>query len=713
MAELQNSPDGNVRLPSVAEFGREICGDLAAAEEREWLVTNGIGGFACGTLAGTLTRRYHGLLVAALHPPVGRTLLVSNLEATAEYDGQLYSLATDRWWNGGTPAVSEPQGIRHIERFHLEGATPVWTYALADAQLEKRVWMQPGANTTYVAFTLARASRPVLLSLKTLINYRDYHGSTHASDWRMKVELVAHGLRVTAFDGATPFYLFSATAAAEPAHEWYHDFDLPKERERGLHDHEDHLHAGTFRATLAPGETVVVVFTTEANAQLDSSRAYAERLAQQHALIERWRAADAALAGEAPEWVRQLVLAAEQFVATRPLADHPEALTVLAGYPWFTDWGRDTMIALPGLALSTGRPEIAGNILRTFARFVDAGMLPNFFPDAGTPPEYNTVDATLWFFEAARRYFTATGDTGFVREMFPVFEDIVKHHVSGTRHNIHVDPADGLLYAGAPGVQLTWMDARVGDRVITPRMGKPVEINALWYNALLTMAEFAAAIGRPSAPYESMAKQSRASFQRFWNPAAGCCFDVIDGPEGNDAAVRPNQIFAVSLPKSPLMPQQQAAVVDVCARRLLTSYGLRSLAPGEPDYVPGCLGGPEERDCAYHQGTVWGWLLGPFALAWMRVHDNPAQALGFLEPMEHHLRNACVGTASEIFDGDPPFVPRGCFAQAWTVAEVLRAWTEIARAGRDRKQRDAAGNDDKGVPPPAAASAGRARRQRK
>jgi predicted glycogen debranching enzyme len=680
MGEFRASLEHATSLPSAADFGREVLGDPAAAESREWLVANGIGGFACGTLAGNVTRRYHGLLVAALHPPVGRTLLVSHLDATADYDEQHYPLTTQRWWNAGHPSLAPEGGHRHLERLHQEGTTPVWTMALADARIEKRVWMKQGENTTYIVFTFARGSRPLRLALKALVNYRDYHSSTHAGDWWMNVEPVAHGLRVTAFDGATPFYLLSSRAAAEPAHEWYRDFDLPAERERGLDDHEDHLHAGTFRATLAPGESIAIVLTTRADAALDPAPAYAQRLAEQHALLGQWRAAAPSVADRAPEWIRALVLAADQFVAVRPLADDPGAKTVLAGFPWFVDWGRDTMISLPGLTLSTGRPEIARSILRTFARFVDRGMLPNCFTDAGTAPEYNTVDATLWFFEAARQCHAASRDDAFLKELFPVLEGIVEHHQRGTRHNIRVDAADGLLYAGAPGVQLTWMDARVGERVITPRVGKPGEINALWYNALLTMAQFSRDMNRPAAAFESMAGRVRASFGRYWNATEGCCFDVLDGPSGNEAAIRPNQVFAVSLSESPLPTEQQAAVVETCARLLLSSFGLRSLAPGESDYAGRYEGGPAQRDSVYHQGTVWGWLLGPFALAWMRVHNDPESALALLEPMKHHLQAACVGSISEIFDGDPPFAPRGCFAQAWSVSETLRAWMEISRA---------------------------------
>ena len=682
MRDPRASSDSLPALPCAADFGREVCGDPVAAESREWLVTNGLGGFACGTLAGNVTRRYHGLLVAALHPPVGRTLLVSNLDGTAEYDGQHYPLTTQRWWNAGHPSLLPEGGHRHVERFRLEGASPVWTFALADAQLEKRVWMRQGENTTYVMFTFARGSGPLRLALKALVNYRDYHSSTHAGDWWMNVEPVAHGLRVTAFDGATPFYLLSAGASAEYVHEWYRDFDLPAERERGLDDHEDHLHAGTFRATLAPGDSILIALSVRPDPELDPLRAAAECLTAQHDLLEQWSSADPGLSAEAPDWIRQLVLASDQFIAARPLADDPSAKTVIAGYPWFCDWGRDTMISLPGLTLSTGRPAIARSILRTFAHFVDAGMLPNNFSDDATPPEYNTVDAALWFFEAARQFFAATGDQHMLGHLFPVLDSMVQAHVRGTRHNIHMDAADALLYAGAPGVQLTWMDARVGDHVITPRIGKPVEINGLWYNALLTMARFAERLQRDASSYQEMAIRVRASFPRFWNSAENCCFDVLDGPSGNEAAIRPNQILAVSLPESPLSGQQQLAVVETCARRLLTSFGLRSLAAGDSAYAGRYEGGPAARDSVYHQGTVWGWLAGPFALAWMRVHDDPAGALALLEPMAHHLQAGCVGSVSEIFDGDPPFAPRGCFAQAWSVSETLRAWTEISRALR-------------------------------
>ncbi len=384
------------------------------------------------------------------------------------------------------------------------------------------------------------------------------------------------------------------------------------------------------------------------------------------------------LAGEAPSWLWQLILAADQFIVKRSLPEEPDGRSIIAGYHWFGDWGRDTMIALPGLTLATGRAGVARQILLAFSRCVDGGMLPNNFPDAGGKPEYNTVDAALWYFESLRQYFEATQDDVTLQKLFPILAGVIEAHVAGTRYNIHVDPTDGLLYAGGPGVQLTWMDAKIGDWVVTPRTGKPVEINALWINALETMAGFARSLARPGDAYEKLAAKTKKSFQKFWNLDRNCCFDVIDSPGiGNDASLRPNQIFAVSLPVSPLTPQQQRAVVDICARRLLTSHGLRSLAPGETGYSGHYGGSPRDRDAAYHQGTVWGWLLGPFARAHFRVYRDREAALRFLEPLGRQIYASGLGTLSEIFDGDAPFTSRGCIAQAWTVAEVLRSWQTI------------------------------------
>lgn len=652
------------------EFGREICGNLNSAESREWLVTNGIGGYASGTVAGLLTRRYHGLLVAALNPPLGRTLLLSKLDETALYGDRAYPLHANRWADGSL----SPDGYVHIERFSLEGTIPVWRFACADALLEKRVWMQQGANTTYIQYVLLRATQPLTLKLKALVNYRDYHGSTQGNGWQMSLDPVEQGIVVTAYPGAVPLYLLSDRAHVSPAHNWYYGFDLAVERYRGLSDREDHLHAASFEVTLERGESLTFVASTQKQPNLNGEAALKLRQAQEQKLIGLWKNNRSLDAKEAPAWVNRLVLASDQFIVERPLPDEPHGKTIIAGYHWFGDWGRDTMISLPGLTLSTGRPEIARSILRTFAKYVDRGMLPNRFPDAGEAPEYNTVDATLWYFEAVRAYYSATEDDDLLQNLFPVLADMINWHCRGTRYNIHLDPTDGLLYAGEAGVQLTWMDAKVGDWVVTPRIGKSIEVNALWYNVLRTMAKFARRLGKPHQEYEAIADRALARFSRFWNSAAGYCYDVLDSPDGDDPSLRPNQIFAVSLPESPLTTTQQKSVVDICGQMLLTSQGLRSLAPTHPQYQGHYGGDQYQRDSAYHQGTTWGWLIGPFVLAHLRVYRNPVQARQFLEPMANHLRDRSVGSLSEIFDGDAPMTPRGCIAQAWTVAEVLRAW---------------------------------------
>jgi predicted glycogen debranching enzyme len=653
------------------EFGREVCGSLEIAEQREWLVTNGIGGYASGTVSGNLTRRYHGLLLAALKPPVGRTQLVAKFEEAAQYDGSDFVLGTNRWASGAV----EPKGYLNIESFRLEGTTPVWRFALADAVLEKRICMQQGENTTYVQYSFVRGRGPLRLTVKALVNYRDFHSSTHAGDWRMRVEAAENGVQITAFDGAVPFYLLSANAKFEPKHEWHRDCFLPMEKYRGLDDREDHLLGAVTSLELSVGQNATLVLTTNARTELDGARAFAEHVERERNLCSKWQASDAQGASAAPAWVRQLILAADQFVVKRALPSEADGRSLIAGYHWFGDWGRDTMIALPGLTLTTGRPETAKKILFAFSRYVDGGMLPNNFPDAGGQPEYNTVDAALWYFEAVRQYFEATKDTEAVSKLYSVLARIIGAYLKGTRYRIHVDEADGLLCAGEDGVQLTWMDAKVGDRVVTPRIGKPIEINALWYNALRTLARLAPVAGKMAEPFAKMASAVENSFAKFWNSSTGYCYDVIESPGiGVDATLRPNQIFAVSLPESPLTKEQQKSVVNVCGQMLLTPHGLRSLDPRHPAYQGHYGGGPAQRDGAYHQGTAWGWLLGSFALAHFRVYGDRNLALSFVEPLGKQIHAHGLGTLSEIADGDAPFTPRGCIAQAWTVAEVLRVW---------------------------------------
>lgn len=646
-------------------FGRDICNDLASAERREWLVTNGIGGFASGTIAGSLTRRYHGLLLAALRPPSDRTVLVTKLDEAVTYNKQNFKLFTNNWV--GQPG--DDKGHLNIEQFYLEGTTPVWQFALAEALLEKRIWMQKGANTTYIRYKLLRGFDPVSMSVKAFFNYRHYHNETQGGNWEMKIEPVANGLKVTAYEGAIPYFLVSDRATATALHEWYYRYYLIREANRGLHSMEDNLLGGRFEVTIAPGETVTFAASIDATPNLDGSAVYDSHWEGERALL------DNAMSNmdEHPA-VRHLTLSANQFVVKRPFKNSPGGRSIIAGYHWFSDWGRDTMIALPGLTLVTQRAEIAAEILRTFAFYVSGGMLPNRFPDIDAEPEYNTVDAALWYFEAMRAYHAATGNDDFVRRLFSVLADIVAQHKQGTRYNIHVDPEDGLLFAGQKGQQLTWMDAKIGEWVVTPRIGKPVEINALWYNALRTMESFAKIADENGKIYKEMADQVEENFGRFWNEARGFCYDVIDSPEGADGRLRPNQLFAVSLPHSPLTAEQQKKVVDICARNLLTSHGIRSLAPSEQGYIGSYGGNIQQRDSAYHQGTVWAWLMGPFIEAHLRVYNDPKQAREYLRPLFHHITSHGLGSIGEIFDGDPPFSPRGSISQAWSVAELLRIW---------------------------------------
>jgi predicted glycogen debranching enzyme len=671
IVETTNEP-----VESTVSFGREVCNDLSVAEQREWLVTNGIGGFASGTVSGNLTRRYHGLLLAALNPPVGRTQLVAKTEEIADYGGCSYALATNRWTSGAV----EPRGYVHIQSFCLEGTMPVWQFALGEALLEKRIWMHQGENTTYVQYRMTRGSQPMELRIAVLVNYRDYHSATHAGDWQMKIEALSNGIQVNAFDGAIPFQLLSAKGTWEPRHEWHRDCFLPQERYRGLDDHEDHLNAAAFGIQLSLGESATLVYTSEPTVDLNAENALEEQRSHDSQVKAAWRKGNSQ-ATTAPASVHQLVLAADQFIVKRSLPDSPQGRSIIAGYPWFADWGRDTMIALPGLTIAAGRPEIARQILLSFSRYVDRGMLPNNFPDAGGQPGYNTVDAAFWYVEAIRQYYEATHDRETLVALFPTLLQIVDAHLKGTRYSIGVDESDGLIYAGEPGVQLTWMDARVDGREITPRIGKPIEINALWYNALETLADLAPVAGKLSEPFAKMARMVGQNFAGFWNTSAAYCYDVIDSPTiGSDPSLRPNQIFAVSLPKSPLTIEQQKSVVDICARRLLTPHGLRSLDPHDSAYQGHYGGGPAQRDAAYHQGTVWGWLLGPFALAHFRVYRDRRLALSFLEPLANQIYTHDVGSLSEISDGDAPFTPRGCFAQAWTVAETLRVWHMLQTA---------------------------------
>jgi len=656
------------------EMGREIAGILDVAETREWLVTNGIGGYASGTIAGSISRGYHGLLVAAVHPPVDRRVMLVKLDECVSYQDKQFDLTSNRWSSGSVA----PAGYVNIQQFVLEGSIPRWRFACADAVLEKRVWMEHGANTTYIAYTLVSARSAIRLQLSAIADNRVYH-NTGMTDRPKSIQALANGVRVIPSDSsARPLTLLIQGGQVSVADDVYRGFYLAAEQARGLRNNDDHVHVASFEASLNPGSTLLFVASAEDNPALDDN-ALTRRRQRDQQLLDRWRKARPASAPTPAPWLAQLALAADQFVVDRPSSDQSDGKSVIAGYHWFGDWGRDTMISLRGLTLITGRAEIAAPILTTFARYISQGMLPNRFPDAGETPEYNTIDATLWYFQALRDYLKATKDLALLRELYPKLEDIIAWHLRGTRYAIQVDSSDGLLCGGQAGVQLTWMDAKVGDWVVTPRIGKPVEVNALWYNALRCMEDFAQQLGEPGAAYQQHAEAAANGFQRFWNTDAGYCYDVLDGPQGNDASLRPNQLLAIALPECPLTPEQQRAVLDSCSGNLLTSHGLRSLARSAPGYQGFYGGDQSHRDGAYHQGTVWAWLIGPYLNAHLRVYQDPAAARRLLDSFADHLRGAGLGSVSEIFDGDAPFTPRGCIAQAWSVAEILQADDAINR----------------------------------
>jgi predicted glycogen debranching enzyme len=657
------------------QFEREAWSDLEAALRREWLETNGLGGFASSTIIGLNTRRYHGLLVAATKPPVGRLVLLSKLEETLLIDGKRFDLSANRY-----PGVIHPHGFHYLKQFRLD-PFPVFTYDVEGTEFEKSVFMIHGENSTVIQYELRKNNRPdvpknLRLELRPLIAFRDYHGTTHKNGGINPGVQERSGLAtVTPYQGLPDLHLAHNAIDLRKTGDWYCNFEYDAERERGLDCSEDLFNPFTLCFDLRLRRQASIIAATE---QRDVTQAVEYR----RAAITRRRKELVASPIE-DSFAQSLGAASDQYLVSRG-----NEKTVIAGYPWFGDWGRDTMIALPGLTLPTGKYEVARSILRTFAKHVDQGMLPNRFPDAGQTPEYNTVDATLWFFEAARAYLAYTCDLEFVRdELYTVFIDIISCHARGTRHGIKVDDS-GLLASGELGVQLTWMDAKVGDWVVTPRRGKPVEIQALWYNALCIMEDLADRFGDEAAQkrYRHMAAVAQWSFNRlFWNEKLGCLYDVVNGGPP-DPTVRPNQIFAVSLPHSMLPRDRARSVVEKVEEHLLTPFGLRTLAPSDPRYRGSYTGTPTERDGAYHQGTVWPWLLGPFIAAYIKVNGGSEgarrQAQAWLSPLESHIVEAGLGQVSEIFEGDAPHRPCGCIAQAWSVAEILRVYIEDVRGMR-------------------------------
>jgi predicted glycogen debranching enzyme len=641
------------------EFDQKTCRDLSVALTREWLETNGIGGFSSSTICGLNTRRYHGLLTAATKPPVGRVVLLSKLEETLLIDGRRYELSSNQY-----PGVIHPQGFNYQTSFSLD-PFPRFTFEIEDVRLDKSIFMVQGENTTVVQYELTKSAdyTDVRLEIRPLIAFRDYHSTTHETAFlNAQIETSPGTTTFRPYSDLPPLHLAHDPADIDPNGFWYRNFEYAIEQQRGLDFTEDLFNPCTLIFEMNSRTKANIIAST---AKQDARDADAYRQAEvERRLINK------------TDLVTLLTAAADQFIVSREGGE-----TVIAGYHWFADWGRDTMIALPGLTLVSGRWDIAKHVLAEFSKHVDQGMLPNRFPDAGEAPEYNTVDATLWFFEAVRSFIQHTGEYEFVRtNLYSVLKDVINWHIKGTRFGIHVDD-DGLLFSGEPGVQLTWMDAKVGDRVITPRHGKPVEIQALWYNALRVMENLAGRYDEPNAKleYGAMADKAHASFNAlFWNEQAGCLYDVIDG-EILDASIRPNQVIAISLTNTMVGRDQAARILGVIELELLTPRGLRTLSPSDPNYIGRYEGGPGSRDGAYHQGTVWPWLMGPYITASVKTFGRNAGrriAATWLENFKQHFHEAGLGQVSEIFDGDAPYTPRGCVAQAWSVAELLRAIVE-------------------------------------
>lgn len=670
----------------LVDFGRDTTGDTTRASSLEWLATNGVGGYACGTVSGILTRRWHGLLVAATDPPAGRTMMLAKLDPEVTYRGVRYQLGNNRFKGG----VVQAPGLPNLIRFHLEQLVPTWTWCLRDAIVEQRVFMKQGENTTCVHWHFVQGTSELRLRLGALVCFRPHDRLTPPGAPGPVVEQAERGVRISwrAHGGASTLFVQGNGAVPSPGSLWWHDFELPVEASLGYDSLDNHFHAATLEIVLAPGASTIVTASTRSQPAADADAALESERSRCAAIL------GTAQATEAAPGIQHLVLGASQFVVERPIPSPGGAKagaghSIIAGYPWFADWSRDTLISLPGLLLATGRPEIASSILRTLAAFLEDGLLPNRFPAPGESRLDNSVDAPLLFIDAVHRVWRHTKDDSLPRDLAPTMLAIVDAFTKGTRHGIGMDPRDGLIVATEPGVQLTWMDAKVGDRVVTPRMGKPVEINALWHSALLALAEMASPAGSgvtgsglpgvDAAALEALAARVKSSFGRFWSPRLNCLLDTIDGPNGDEALVRPNQLFAVSLGRELVPPLQSKAIVERAMLDLWMPLGVRTLAPGSPGYEPSYGGPLERRDQAYHNGTAWPWLFGPLMHAHDRVHGDHDAVADFLHPFVNHLREACLGQVGEVFDAEPPHRPGGCFAQAWSVGELLDLW-QLCRA---------------------------------
>ncbi|MGB4504305.1 MAG: amylo-alpha-1,6-glucosidase [Syntrophaceticus sp.] len=631
---------------------------------KEWLLTNGLGGFASSTIIGENTRRYHGLLLVSLDPPVDRRLLVAKLDEDLYVNKVRYVLGTNRVRNGYAQ-----EGYRYLLNFQRH-PFPTYIYQIDGIFLIKTIIMIHGENTTVVHYRVINPFQKNLsLYIFPLVNCRDYHHITQENDWPVHQEFISNRqVEIAPYSGAPHVYMATDHAEYVQSPSWYKGMYYYMEEYRGLPCFEDHFIPGYFTLHSQTSEEFSITFSTSEIAGFDYEHLEKKERERRNALLE--------LAGHSDDFVQKLVLAADDFIVERASTGKK---SIIAGYPWFNDWGRDAMIAFPGLTLCTRRFQDAREILATFSAYTKEGLVPNMFTGPGEEPLYNTVDASLWYFYAIQKYLAYTKDYPFIKEhLWETMRDVIYYYKIGTRYGIAMDD-DGLIIAGTPGLQLTWMDAKVGDWVVTPRQGKPVEINALWYNALMFMSELTGIFDKKDE-YSELAEQVRQNFLLlFWNEEKQCLYDVVDGAE-KDGCVRPNQIIAVSLPYSALPQKLAQAVVERVFDELYAVYGFRSLSPQEQQFQGHYGGDQYYRDGAYHQGTAWSWLLGHFVTAYRKAFNYSPESLLtvrlLLAPMRDHLRDHGIGTISEIFDGEYPFTPRGCFAQAWGVAEVLRCYLE-------------------------------------
>jgi predicted glycogen debranching enzyme len=652
----------------------------------EWLVTNGLGGYASGTVTGAITRRYHGLLIAALPNPLGRMMMLNGLSERLRLPDRrvVYTGAEEL-------AGVSPETTLVLSEFRLEAGLPVWRYEVDGFILEKRLFLPYRQNTVHVTYLLLSGKGKLRLGLRPAMHFRShdapvsqrrstyYRLSVYEDQFEITGAADLPALRLIVHGPSTAFTFDRKETSLIP---------YRTERDRGYDWQGSLWSPGYFRSDLGEGDRTTLVASTEG---WDTIRALSPEEAFRVEMDRRKLLLDAAPPQAQTGPGAELVLAADQFLITpvgrlkdaRVRVSGDEVRTVIAGYPWFTDWGRDTMISLEGLALMTGRGNEAGLILRMFAHYVRDGLIPNMFPEGESDGLYHTADATLWFFHAIHRYVRITNDRATLKLVLPKLVEIIEHHRNGTRFGVGMDPKDALLRQGQQGYQLTWMDAKVDDWVVTPRRGKAVEINALWYNSLRLMEGWLKEDNQKDAMRRmgETADRVRESFnQRFWYEPGGYLYDVVDAENGgNDDACRPNQVFAISLDHPVLDEDRWKPVMNVVTDRLLTPVGLRSLAPGHPDYKAKYYGDLRSRDAAYHQGTVWAWLIGPYVDAWRKLNQGKAaEARRFLAGFVAHLDEACIGSISEVFDAEAPYMPRGCVAQAWSVAEVLRCWVNTA-----------------------------------